>query len=71
MKIVTWNCNSKFSKKFPAILEEDADIYVIQECDNPLIVNSDEYLEFASNYFCVGEIQYYDIGIYAKDNIKL
>ena len=71
MKIVTWNCNSKFSKKFLAILEEDADIYVIQECDNPLIANSDEYLEFASNYYWVGENQYYGLGIFAKDNIKL
>ena len=40
MNIVTWNPNGKFSEKFPAILEEDVDIYVIQECENPLIVNS-------------------------------
>ena len=71
MKIVTWNCNSKFSKKFPAIIEENADIYVIQECDNPLIANSDEYLEFASNYYWVGENQDYGLGIFAKDNVKL
>ena len=71
MKIVTWNCNSKFSKKFPAIIEENADIYVIQECDNPLIANSDEYLEFASNYYWVGENQDQGLGIFAKDNVKL
>ena len=71
MKIVTWNCNSKFSKKFPAILEEDADIYVIQECDNPLIANSDEYIDFASNYYWVGENQDYGLGIFARDNVKL
>ena len=71
MKIVTWNCNGKFSTKFPAILEEDADIYVIQECENPLIAKSEEYLEFASNYYWVGENQYYGLGIFAKDNVKL
>lgn len=71
MKIITWNCNGKFSEKFPAILEEDADIYVIQECENPEIVNSKEYGEFASNYFWVGENQYYGLGIFAKDNVKL
>ena len=71
MKIVTWNCNGKFSEKFPAILEEDADIYVIQECENPLIIDSEEYDDFASNYFWVGENQYYGLGIFAKDNVKL
>ena len=35
MKIISWNCNGKFREKFSAILEEDADIYVIQECENP------------------------------------
>ena len=65
MKIVTWNANGKFSEKFPAIMEKDADIYVIQECENPLITNSEEYIEFASNYYWVGENQYYGLGIFA------
>lgn len=51
MRIITWNCNGKFSEKFPAILEENADIYVIQECENPSIIDSNEYKDFASNYF--------------------
>ena len=38
MKIVSWNSNGYFSKKFPAIIEEHADIYVIQECENPLVI---------------------------------
>ena len=71
MKIVTWNCNGYFSTKFPAILKEDADIYVIQECDNPLTVDSVEYLDFASNYYWVGDNPSYGLGIFAKDNIKL
>ena len=71
MKIISWNVNGKFSEKFPAILEEDADIYVIQECENPLIIDSEEYTDFASNYFWVGENQYYGLGIFAKDNVKL
>ena len=65
MKIISWNANGKFSEKFPAILEEDADIYVIQECENPEIVNSKEYAEFASNYYWIGENQYYGLGIFA------
>lgn len=71
MKIISWNANGKFSQKFPTILEEDADIYVIQECENPLIIDSEEYTDFASNYFWVGENQYYGLGIFAKDKVKL
>ena len=71
MKIVTWNSNGYFSERFPAILEEDADIYVIQECENPLIIDSEEYNDFASNYYWVSENQRYGLGIFAKDNIKL
>lgn len=55
MRIISWNANGKFREKFLFILNEDADIYVIQECENQEISNSDEYIEFASNYYWVGE----------------
>ena len=71
MKIITWNANGRFSEKFPTILEEDADIYVIQECENPLIIDSDDYREFASNYFWVGENQIKGLGIFAKSDVKM
>ena len=71
MKIITWNCNGKFSTKFSAILEEDADIYVIQECENPLIIDSQYYKDFASNYYWVGENKDYGLGIFARDNVKM
>ena len=33
MKIVTWNCNLNFSKKYERIEPVDADICIIQECE--------------------------------------
>ena len=72
IKIVSWNCNGKFREKFEEIVEEDADIYVIQECENPAESNDDDYAEFAgNNYFWIGDIHYKGLGIFAKDNIKL
>ena len=72
MKIITWNCNGKFREKFTSIIEEDADIYVIQECENPAESNVSEYKEFAGdNYFWTGGIHYKGLGIFAKNNVKL
>lgn len=72
MKIITWNCNGKFREKFPDILEEDADIYVIQECEDPSQSKVNEYKEFAGdNYFWTGGIHYKGLGIFARDDVKL
>lgn len=72
MKIVTWNCNWKFREKFKSIAEEDADIYIIQECEDPSQANNEEYLEFAGdNYFWRGNYKDKGLGIFAKEEIKL
>ena len=33
MKIITWNCNLNFAKKYERIEAMDADICIIQECE--------------------------------------
>ena len=72
MKIVSWNCASKFREKYTSIIEEDADIYVICECEDPARAKMEEYIEFAGeNYFWTGDIHWKGLGIFAKDNIKL
>lgn len=71
MKIVSWNCQGKFREKHKIIKSLDADIYVIQECENPLLCNNKEYKKFASNYFWVGDNKNKGLGIFAKDEIKL
>ncbi len=35
MKIVSWNAACKFREKFDAVLALGADLYVIQECEDP------------------------------------
>ena len=72
MKIVSWNCNKKFREKYNEISEEDADIYVICKCENPVKHEGTGYSEFAGdNYFWTGDLHYMGLGIFAKDNIKL
>ena len=68
MKIVTWNCQGKFREKFELIMEENADIYVIQECENPEKTDNDKYKEFAEkNFFWVGDVHYKGLGIFANN----
>lgn len=71
MKIISWNCNCKFREKFKEIKKINADIYIIQECENPELSSSLEYKEFASNYLWIGDNKNKGLGIFAKDNIKL
>lgn len=55
MKIVSWNCNGKFREKINFVKELDADIYVIQECENPIFCSNNDYKNFTSNYFWTGK----------------
>ena len=72
IKIISWNCNRNFREKYISIIEEDADIYVICECENPKEYDENGYPEFAgSNYYWTGDLRYMGLGIFAKDNIKL
>ena len=72
LKIISWNCNGKFREKFKEIIEEDADIYVIRECENPAESADEDYREFAGeNYFWTGNLHYKGLGIFAKEDVKL
>jgi len=72
MKIVSWNCASKFREKYTSIIEEDADIYVICECEDPARAKVKEYVEFAGdNYFWTGDGKDKGLGIFAGSHVKL
>lgn len=55
MKIITWNCNGAFRKKYEAISALDADVYIIQECEDPIQTKDQGYKDFASNYIWIGD----------------
>jgi exonuclease III len=71
MRILTWNCNGKFREKYKLLDEVDADVVVIQECENPQLVTSKIYQDWAKNYLWTGDNKNKGVGIFAKEGISL
>lgn len=70
MKIVSWNCRGKFREKYHAIQALCADIYVIQECENPAKYKKD-FEGFLSNYIWYGEKDSKGLAIFVTPKIKM
>ena len=62
MKIVTWNCNLNFAKKYKYIESMNADIYIIQECEK---LKKDYFPN--SKFFWTGRIENKGLGVLAKN----
>jgi exonuclease III len=71
MKIVSWNCNGAFRNKFQNLIEIDADIYVIQECENPVSSKNNEYKTWAINHLWIGDNDHKGLGIFANESVNL
>lgn len=66
MKIISWNCNGAFRKKFDYISILNADIYIIQECENPVESKDQKYQEWAANYIWIGDHKNKGLAIFAR-----
>ncbi|WPR73873.1 endonuclease/exonuclease/phosphatase family protein [Algoriphagus sp. NG3] len=71
LKVVTWNCNGALRKKYQFLDQFDADVYVIQECENPLECIQSDYTNWAKNHLWIGDSKNKGLGVFAKENIKL
>jgi len=70
MKIVTWNCNGALRKKYLALEKFDADILVVQECEDPA-QSSKAYAKWAGDYLWTGENKNKGIGVFSKRGLTL
>ena len=65
MRLVTWNCNGAFRRKFEQLSQFDGDILVIQECEDPA-QSSDDYKAWAGDHAWVGYGKNKGIGIFPR-----
>lgn len=71
MQLLSWNCNGAFRKKYQHLDFFNADIYVIQECENPASSKDVNYIAWAENYLWIGDSKNKGIGVFAKNGNTL
>lgn len=65
MKIMTWNCNGALRKKCHSLDCFDADILVIQECEDPA-QSTQAYRSWAGDFIWIGESKNKGIGVFPR-----
>lgn len=66
IKLVTWNCNGDLRRKFQALERFDAELLVIQECEDPEQSKDSAYLDWAGHYLWTGPSKNKGIGVFAR-----
>lgn len=71
MRIVSWNCNGAFRKKLHLLEELNADVLVIQECEDPFQCRDAHYKQWATNHLWAGDNKNKGLGVFAKPDVRL
>ena len=71
MKIITWNCNMAFRKKWNSMLKFNPDIIVIQECENECKYQQIQKIPGYNEFIWIGDNLNKGIGIISFNNYHI
>jgi exonuclease III len=71
LKIVSWNCNGALRNKFECLAELGADVYIIQECEDPAAMRHPGYRQWAQNYVWIGDSASRGLGIFSPKDLRI
>lgn len=68
MKLISWNCNQAFRKKYDEILQLDPEVIVVPECENPARTGN---WSIFSDWAWIGEDENQGLGIFTRNGITI
>lgn len=71
LRIVTWNCNGALRKKWHPLAALKADVYVVQECEDPIQTKDDAYKTWSANHLWTGANKNKGLGVFAGPELSL
>ena len=71
MKVITWNCNMAFRKKWKSIMTYKPDILVLQECEQESKYKPSELIPNHNQFIWIGENPNKGVGILAFNNYHI